>query len=153
MYYTMDNIQVCYSVRVDFWICSSCWNIIPWLCHHHWSGHYGTSSIHTVVVDDSKSIGDCWGAQWVPLSLESFKLSSSIWRVSLAPFVCGCGKCVCCTISWYLFGCFNRAEFHDFHHRVLYTKSGNYASTFTYMDWWGSNSHLRLGWFKNHSVR
>lgn len=27
------------------------------------------------------------------------------------------------------------AEFHDFHHRVLYTKSGNYASTFMYMDW------------------
>ncbi|PKU69414.1 Methylsterol monooxygenase 2-2 [Dendrobium catenatum] len=26
------------------------------------------------------------------------------------------------------------AEFHDFHHRVLYTKSGNYSSTFTYMD-------------------
>ncbi|ONK62189.1 uncharacterized protein A4U43_C07F1300 [Asparagus officinalis] len=27
------------------------------------------------------------------------------------------------------------AEFHDFHHRVLYTQSGNYSSTFTYMDW------------------
>ncbi|KAG6530096.1 hypothetical protein ZIOFF_012317 [Zingiber officinale] len=27
------------------------------------------------------------------------------------------------------------AEFHDYHHRVLYTKSGNYASTFVYMDW------------------
>ncbi|KMZ66697.1 C-4 methylsterol oxidase [Zostera marina] len=27
------------------------------------------------------------------------------------------------------------AEFHDYHHRVLYTKSGNYSSTFTYMDW------------------
>ncbi|KAG0496985.1 hypothetical protein HPP92_001420 [Vanilla planifolia] len=26
------------------------------------------------------------------------------------------------------------AEFHDFHHRALYTKSGNYSSTFTYMD-------------------
>ncbi|MCO5558490.1 hypothetical protein L7F22_012074 [Adiantum nelumboides] len=27
-----------------------------------------------------------------------------------------------------------RADFHDYHHRLLYTKSGNYASTFTYMD-------------------
>uniref|UniRef100_A0A0E0Q334 aldehyde oxygenase (deformylating) n=1 Tax=Oryza rufipogon TaxID=4529 RepID=A0A0E0Q334_ORYRU len=27
------------------------------------------------------------------------------------------------------------AEFHDYHHRVLYTKSGNYSSTFIYMDW------------------
>ncbi|MQL79268.1 hypothetical protein Taro_011701, partial [Colocasia esculenta] len=27
------------------------------------------------------------------------------------------------------------ADFHDYHHRVLYTKSGNYSSTFTYMDW------------------
>ncbi|EFJ25588.1 hypothetical protein SELMODRAFT_173304 [Selaginella moellendorffii] len=27
------------------------------------------------------------------------------------------------------------AEFHDYHHRLLYTKSGNYSSTFTYMDW------------------
>ncbi|GBG73000.1 hypothetical protein CBR_g12719 [Chara braunii] len=24
---------------------------------------------------------------------------------------------------------------HDYHHRLLYTKSGNYGSTFTYMDW------------------
>ncbi|XP_030447282.1 methylsterol monooxygenase 2-2 [Syzygium oleosum] len=27
------------------------------------------------------------------------------------------------------------ADFHDYHHRLLYTKSGNYASTFVYMDW------------------
>ncbi|KAL9328089.1 hypothetical protein ACSQ67_003092 [Phaseolus vulgaris] len=27
-----------------------------------------------------------------------------------------------------------RADFHDYHHRLLYTKSGNYSSTFTYMD-------------------
>lgn len=27
------------------------------------------------------------------------------------------------------------ADFHDYHHRVLYTKSGNYSSTFVYMDW------------------
>ncbi|WKA00984.1 hypothetical protein VitviT2T_019295 [Vitis vinifera] len=27
------------------------------------------------------------------------------------------------------------ANFHDYHHRVLYTKSGNYSSTFVYMDW------------------
>ncbi|KAH7276885.1 hypothetical protein KP509_39G025500 [Ceratopteris richardii] len=29
----------------------------------------------------------------------------------------------------------SKADFHDYHHRLLYTKSGNYASTFTYMDW------------------
>ncbi|KAB5520357.1 hypothetical protein DKX38_024676 [Salix brachista] len=27
------------------------------------------------------------------------------------------------------------ANFHDYHHRLLYTKSGNYSSTFIYMDW------------------
>ncbi|CAD6209387.1 unnamed protein product [Miscanthus lutarioriparius] len=27
------------------------------------------------------------------------------------------------------------SDFHDHHHCVLYTKSGNYASTFVYMDW------------------
>eukprot|EP00899_Mesostigma_viride_P002595 jgi/Mesvir1/12336/Mv00522-RA.1 len=26
------------------------------------------------------------------------------------------------------------ADYHDFHHRLVYTKSGNYASTFTWMD-------------------
>ncbi|KAH0997414.1 hypothetical protein GBA52_021278 [Prunus armeniaca] len=26
------------------------------------------------------------------------------------------------------------ADFHDYHHRLLYTKSGNYSSTFVYMD-------------------
>ncbi|CAL0314043.1 unnamed protein product [Lupinus luteus] len=35
-------------------------------------------------------------------------------------------------------GCFQvlraLADFHDYHHRLLYTKSGNYSSTFTYMD-------------------
>ncbi|XP_022853237.1 methylsterol monooxygenase 2-2-like isoform X2 [Olea europaea var. sylvestris] len=27
------------------------------------------------------------------------------------------------------------ADFHDYHHRLLYTRSGNYSSTFVYMDW------------------
>ncbi|XP_071737478.1 methylsterol monooxygenase 2-2 [Rutidosis leptorrhynchoides] len=27
------------------------------------------------------------------------------------------------------------SEFHDYHHRLIYTKSGNYSSTFVYMDW------------------
>lgn len=33
------------------------------------------------------------------------------------------------------FGNCDSADFHDYHHRLLYTKSGNYSSTFTYMDW------------------
>ncbi|KAG2670074.1 hypothetical protein I3760_14G066900 [Carya illinoinensis] len=32
-------------------------------------------------------------------------------------------------LPWY-----GGADFHDYHHRLLYTKSGNYSSTFTYMD-------------------
>jgi len=28
----------------------------------------------------------------------------------------------------------SRADFHDYHHHFLYTKSGNYSSTFIYMD-------------------
>lgn len=34
-----------------------------------------------------------------------------------------------------LFPLYGGADFHDYHHRLLYTKSGNYSSTFTYMDW------------------
>lgn len=30
---------------------------------------------------------------------------------------------------------FFSSDFHDYHHRLLYTKSGNYSSTFVYMDW------------------
>ncbi|RDX72822.1 Methylsterol monooxygenase 2-2, partial [Mucuna pruriens] len=33
------------------------------------------------------------------------------------------------------FPLYGGADFHDYHHRLLYTKSGNYSSTFTYMDW------------------
>ncbi|MCH88842.1 sterol 4-alpha-methyl-oxidase [Trifolium medium] len=32
------------------------------------------------------------------------------------------------------FPLYGGADFHDYHHRLLYTKSGNYSSTFTYMD-------------------
>ncbi|GAQ91192.1 sterol 4-alpha-methyl-oxidase 2 [Klebsormidium nitens] len=32
------------------------------------------------------------------------------------------------------FPIYGGADFHDYHHRCLYTKSGNYSSTFTYMD-------------------
>uniref|UniRef100_A0A166E156 Fatty acid hydroxylase domain-containing protein n=1 Tax=Daucus carota subsp. sativus TaxID=79200 RepID=A0A166E156_DAUCS len=31
------------------------------------------------------------------------------------------------------------ADFHDYHHRQLYTKSGNYSSTFVYMEWYKSS--------------
>lgn len=34
-----------------------------------------------------------------------------------------------------IFPLYGGADFHDYHHRLLYTKSGNYSSTFTYMDW------------------
>eukprot|EP00245_Coleochaete_scutata_P005211 TRINITY_DN18583_c0_g2_i1.p1 TRINITY_DN18583_c0_g2~~TRINITY_DN18583_c0_g2_i1.p1 ORF type:complete len:290 (-),score=54.70 TRINITY_DN18583_c0_g2_i1:772-1599(-) len=33
------------------------------------------------------------------------------------------------------FPLYGGADFHDYHHRLLYTKSGNYSSTFVYMDW------------------
>ncbi|MED6111097.1 Methylsterol monooxygenase 2-2, variant 2 [Stylosanthes scabra] len=33
------------------------------------------------------------------------------------------------------FPLYGGSDFHDYHHRLLYTKSGNYSSTFTYMDW------------------
>ncbi|KAK2428503.1 sterol 4-alpha-methyl-oxidase 2-2 [Trifolium repens] len=32
------------------------------------------------------------------------------------------------------FPLYGGTDFHDYHHRLLYTKSGNYSSTFTYMD-------------------
>ncbi|CAL9189155.1 unnamed protein product [Musa hybrid cultivar] len=33
------------------------------------------------------------------------------------------------------FPLYGGSEFHDYHHRILFTKSGNYSSTFVYMDW------------------
>uniref|UniRef100_A0A803KRS2 Fatty acid hydroxylase domain-containing protein n=1 Tax=Chenopodium quinoa TaxID=63459 RepID=A0A803KRS2_CHEQI len=33
------------------------------------------------------------------------------------------------------FPLYGGSDFHDYHHRLLYTKSGNYSSTFMYMDW------------------
>ncbi|KAL2925211.1 Methylsterol monooxygenase 2-2, partial [Bienertia sinuspersici] len=33
------------------------------------------------------------------------------------------------------FPLYGGSDFHDYHHRLLYTKSGNYSSTFVYMDW------------------
>lgn len=42
-------------------------------------------------------------------------------------------------LSWSISKLYNlqllSADFHDYHHRVLYTKSGNHSSTSTYMDW------------------
>lgn len=36
------------------------------------------------------------------------------------------------------------SDFHDYHHRLIYTKSGNYSSTFVYMDWlFGTDSGYR----------
>ncbi|KAG2673339.1 hypothetical protein I3843_13G074100 [Carya illinoinensis] len=46
------------------------------------------------------------------------------------------------------------SDFHDYHHRLLYTKSGNYSSTFTYMDWvFGTDKgYRRLKALKNGGV-
>ncbi|GJY87036.1 methylsterol monooxygenase 2-2 [Tanacetum coccineum] len=33
------------------------------------------------------------------------------------------------------------SDFHDYHHRLIYTKSGNYSSTFVYMDWIFGTDH------------
>ncbi|CAI5472946.1 unnamed protein product [Closterium sp. Yama58-4] len=36
------------------------------------------------------------------------------------------------------------AEYHDYHHRCVYTDSGNYSSTFIYMDWiFGTDKNYR----------
>ncbi|KAF2556659.1 hypothetical protein F2Q68_00013014 [Brassica cretica] len=45
------------------------------------------------------------------------------------------------------------ADFHDYHHRLLYTKSGNYSSTFVYMDWiFGTDKgYRRLKYLKENS--
>ncbi|KAI4331762.1 hypothetical protein L6164_016719 [Bauhinia variegata] len=46
------------------------------------------------------------------------------------------------------------SDFHDYHHRLLYTKSGNYSSTFTYMDWiFGTDiGYRKLKELKNAAV-
>ncbi|GFP91194.1 methylsterol monooxygenase 2-2 [Phtheirospermum japonicum] len=38
------------------------------------------------------------------------------------------------SVLLHLFSLLFSADFHDYHHRLLYTKSGNYSSTFVYMD-------------------
>ncbi|KAF5821576.1 putative 4-alpha-methylsterol monooxygenase [Helianthus annuus] len=46
------------------------------------------------------------------------------------------------------------SDFHDYHHRLIYTKSGNYASTFVYMDWIFGTDHgyRKLQALKNEEV-
>ncbi|KAI4331761.1 hypothetical protein L6164_016719 [Bauhinia variegata] len=48
----------------------------------------------------------------------------------------------------------HESDFHDYHHRLLYTKSGNYSSTFTYMDWiFGTDiGYRKLKELKNAAV-
>ncbi|XP_020421144.1 methylsterol monooxygenase 2-2 isoform X1 [Prunus persica] len=51
-------------------------------------------------------------------------LFSSVYTICANLFLCFCND----------FLLSSSADFHDYHHRLLYTKSGNYSSTFVYMD-------------------
>lgn len=73
-----------------------------------------------------------------PCSLSNFIPLYGGWVFILADILnwsyMFCVHSYCC--FWLWFHKFCSADFHDYHHRLLYTKSGNYSSTFVYMDWW-----------------
>lgn len=76
------HMQICYTIWTDFWVCPSCWNLIPRLCHNCGSSSNRPSPIYTVVMDGIESLGDGWGSQWIPFPMEPIKLLPFIWRVS-----------------------------------------------------------------------
>lgn len=76
------HLQVCYSIWVDFWICSPCWDTFSWFCYHIWSCYYWASFVYFVVMDVITSLGDSRGTLWLPFSLEPVKFVSVLWRVS-----------------------------------------------------------------------
>ena len=76
-------LKVCYTIWTYFWICSSCWDTFPWICYHNWSCCHWTPLGNPLVMDGSESPGDSWGALWIPFSLESLKLLSIVWGVSV----------------------------------------------------------------------
>lgn len=133
------NAQICYTIWTDLRICSSCWDTVPWICYNSWSCYHWTASDNSLAMDGSQSPRDSWGTLWLPFPVEPLKLFTSVWRVSLElwifllyiwyPFIIK-------KFLTYIFHTFHSADFHDYHHRLLYTKSGNYSSTFTYMDWY-----------------
>lgn len=133
-------LQVCYSIWTDFWICSPCWNPVSRLRHDNWSCNYWTSFDNTLVMDDAASSRDSWGTLWLSFSMEPLKFLAFIWRVSnifflfLDKFHFFFSFSMASWKNLLFFIC--SADFHDYHHRLLYTKSGNYSSTFVYMDWW-----------------
>lgn len=76
--------------------------------------------------------------------MEPIKLYTCVWRVGVYILYPLCElslvlllhSCFHLSLMYTCFINFFRADFHDYHHRLLYTKSGNYSSTFVYMDWW-----------------
>ena len=131
-------VKVCYTIWTYLWICSSCWDTFPWICYYYWSCSYWSSLDDSLDMDDFESPGDSWGALWLPFSMESFKFHSLVWGVSVMFLSLDIIHWIYSTIVLIVKLCILifRADFHDYHHRLLYTKSGNYSSTFTYMDWY-----------------
>lgn len=137
------SLQVRYSIWIDFWICTPCWDTFSWFCYHTWSCYYWASFVYFVVMDVSTSFGDSRGTLWLPFSLEPVKFVSVLWRVSW--YALSRWSHIWKYLYFYTHPLlakfifllhYNSADFHDYHHRLLYTKSGNYSSTFIYMDWW-----------------
>ena len=76
-------LQVCNTFWINFWICSSSWNFIPWVCYNFRPCYHRASPNNSLAVDGSESSGDSRGTLWLSFPMEPFKLSASIWRVSL----------------------------------------------------------------------
>lgn len=76
------SVQICHTLWVNFWICPSCWNFVPGICHGCWSCSYRSSFVHPMAVDGAEGIGDSWSSQWLSLPMEPVKFPATVWRVS-----------------------------------------------------------------------
>jgi hypothetical protein len=130
-------VKVCYTIWAYFWICSSCWDTFPWFCYHYWSCCHWTTLDYSLAMDGSfleslrrlkhiaVIISHGVPQTSYPFMEGEFHVPSPYLLVSVIVLICLLLKFI---------SPFFRADFHDYHHRLLYTKSGNYSSTFTYMD-------------------
>lgn len=68
------------TIWFDIWVCTSCWDLVPWFCYNYWTCHYWASPIHAMAVDEFASVGNSRGTLWLWFSLELFKTIPRVWR-------------------------------------------------------------------------
>lgn len=78
----MKREQICYTIWLNFRICTPCWNFVPGICHGCWPCPDWPSLVHPMAVDGVEGDRDGWSSQWISLPLEPIKFPATVWRVS-----------------------------------------------------------------------